>query len=47
MHYLNGARYEGEFENGLKHGEGILFYKNGKTEKQRWVHDIQIVEEIT
>ena len=24
-----GYLYEGEFKNGLKHGKGILYYKNG------------------
>ena len=30
MIYENGEYYIGEFIDGLKHGKGILYYKNGK-----------------
>ena len=29
MYYHNGNKYEGEWKNGIKHGKGIFYFKNG------------------
>ncbi|NND05748.1 MAG: peptidase C14 caspase catalytic subunit p20 [Saprospiraceae bacterium] len=34
--YGNGARYEGEFLNGLPHGQGICLYQNGDKYSGEW-----------
>ena len=34
--YGNGARYEGEFLNGLPHGQGICIYQNGDKYSGEW-----------
>ncbi len=34
--YGNGSRYEGEFLNGLPHGQGICFYANGDKYTGEW-----------
>ncbi len=34
--YANGSRYEGEFLNGLPHGQGICFYANGDKYSGDW-----------
>jgi hypothetical protein len=37
--YDNGARYEGEWENGRKHGKGTYYYANGNKYNGVWVND--------
>ena len=34
--YPNGSSYEGEFHNGLKHGEGLFYSKNGNFFEGKW-----------
>ena len=34
--YGNGSRFEGEFLNGLPHGQGICFYANGDKYTGDW-----------
>ena len=34
--WSNGDRFEGLYLNGLRHGEGIFFSKNGKIEREEW-----------
>jgi hypothetical protein len=37
IHYPNGDMYTGEFENGMRHGKGVLRYANGtKTFERHW-----------
>lgn len=33
---VNGNRYEGEFQDNMRHGEGILFSSHGKVELGKW-----------
>ncbi|MDH3648481.1 MAG: caspase family protein, partial [Saprospiraceae bacterium] len=35
--YDNGSRYEGEFLNGLPHGEGVCYYSNGDRYTGHWM----------
>ena len=37
--YENGEYYVGEFKNGLKHGKGILYYKNGNIKYEGYFID--------
>ena len=39
MYYSNGDRYEGEWNNDMKNGEGTMCYKNGKIEQGNWEED--------
>ena len=41
--YQNGDRYQGEFKNNLRHGEGILEYysMNNSHYNGEWFEDIQ------
>lgn len=32
----DGRRYEGNFEAGLIHGEGVLYFPNGEAKKGLW-----------
>jgi len=36
LYYNSGDRYEGEWENGLQNGKGILYYANGDILSAEW-----------
>ena len=37
-----GAKYEGKWLEGQKHGEGVLTYTDGRTVKGTWRHNKQV-----
>ena len=39
MVYANGDYYEGEWEAGLRQGEGVLVYANGNVYEGQWEGD--------
>ena len=43
--FSNGDRYEGEFNNGEREGEGIMFLNNGGFRTGTWRND-QLVAEV-
>ena len=46
MIYHNGSLYDGEWENDVRHGEGILTAKNGDVEHNgSWKDDIPLENE--
>lgn len=36
MYYKNGDRYDGEWKNWNKEGQGIYYFSNGKIERGYW-----------
>lgn len=39
MNYMNGDKYEGNWRNGMRYGEGIYFYYNGDKYQGFWIDD--------
>jgi hypothetical protein len=39
--FTNGDKYEGDWEDGMKNGEGTLSYANGGRYKGEWVNDLR------
>ena len=37
--YWNGDKYEGQWENGQKHGRGEIIYANGDRSAGKWEYD--------
>ena len=40
MHFCNGNIYNREWKNGLREGNGVMYYNDGKIEKGFWKNDI-------
>lgn len=38
MLFANGEVYDGEWANGVQHGLGVFYYKDGSMAKGRWEH---------
>lgn len=38
--YSTGASYEGEFQDGYKHGEGTYYFANGSFHRGKWENDL-------
>ena len=41
MNYNNGDKYDGEWKNDLREGNGIYEYKNGDKYKGEWKNDLR------
>jgi len=41
MVYLSGEYYEGDWEDGKRHGEGVLLYPNGNIYEGTWDSDVK------
>ena len=41
FYYNDGARYEGDWKNGLREGKGIFYYKNGNKYEGDWKNGLR------